>query len=110
MTTPDVWMRSDGWFDCARPRARRMRASTSAGPASTSTTSSTPQSGVTAVRPPSVTMRTSGDGQAGGAQDLRERLRAGEVGARVEEDEIGFGRSDQLLRRCGDDPHAVSQE
>ena len=49
------------------------------------------------------------DGQPGRAEDLRECLRTGEVRACVEEDEIGFGRSDQLLRRSGDDPRSVRQ-
>ena len=43
-----------------RPITSRMRASTSAGPAVSSSTSSTPQSAETAVRPPSVSTRTSG--------------------------------------------------
>src|SRR4051794_3802854 len=43
-----------------RPRASRTRASTSAGPAWSTMTSSRPQSGATAARPPSVTTATSG--------------------------------------------------
>ena len=49
-------------------------------------------------------------GEAGRAQDLAERLRAGQVGAGVEEHQIGFGRSDQLLRRGRDDPDSMRQE
>src|SRR5471030_624899 len=54
MTTPDAWIFELDFSSTERPMTSRIRASTSAGPAVSRTTSSTPQSGLTAVSPPSV--------------------------------------------------------
>src|SRR3954452_16632742 len=60
MTTPVAWGFEKPRAWAIRPSTRRMRASTSAGPAVSRRTSLTPQSALTAVRPPSVRMSTSG--------------------------------------------------
>ena len=90
--------------------ASRSRASTSAGPAVASTTSSTSQSAVTAVRPPSVVTRISGTVTPVVRISRQSERDAGQVAASVDQQRVSRAGVEQCGALGGQHPHLVGEQ